>query len=357
MRSTFTSACRAALPIAALLVTFSSHASYMVIDDDLYPTSYMSEVRTRALEDVNSDKYKISFLRGSSSLNPMARSYLDELVSRMRNASQIRIVGRMDGASAAENRRNRQLGTARASAIRTYLINQGIPAGAVEVEVEADGNPDAASGFSSTDLVVVHARPVRAASDERAIPRHFRYLNNESATPTAAPTPAPAPVAAISQPARASSGNDEAMLQYINQAVQAGQMAPSVAAQIIRSMLESKGNSNQVNAPAAAVAPVTTQVIRTAYVPQEPAPARIERWTLDARMNLKENFDAWAAASGWKTTLWEASNFYQVTSSRTLDGAFPDILKQIADSTGLNICAYPREKYVRVTDPNVSCRK
>lgn len=355
MRSTITSACRAALPIAALLATFSSHASYMVIDDDLYPTSYMSEVRSRALEDVNSDKYKISFLKGSTSLNPMARSYLDELVSRMRNASQIRIVGRMDGSSAAENRRNRQVGTARASAIRTYLINQGIPAGALEVEVEPDGNPDAASGFSSTDLIVVNARPVRAASEERAIPRHFRYLNNENAAPTAAPTPAP--VAAIAQPARASTGNDEVMLQYINQAVQAGQMAPSVAAQIIRSMLESKAGSIQVNAPAAAPAPVNAQAIRTAYVPQEATPARIERWTLDARMNLKENFDAWAAASGWKSTLWEASNFYQVTSSKTLDGAFPDILKQIADSTGLNICAYPREKYVRVTDPNVSCRK
>lgn len=351
MRTTLTSACRAALPIAALVASFSSSAAYTVIDDDLYPSSYMAEARTRAMEEVNSDKYKISFYRGSSRLNPMASSYLDELVSRMRNASQIRIVGRMDSASAAENRKNRQLGTARASAIRTYLISQGISASVLEVEVEADANPDAANGFSSADVVVVHPSPVRSVTAERAIPRQYRYLHNDG------PAPAPVTAPAVSAPQPTRTGNDEAMLQYINQAFQAGQMAPSVAAQIIRSMLEAKGNTVAQTPPNMGQAQAPAAAIRTAYAPQEPAPARIERWTLDAQKNLKENFDAWASASGWKPTVWEASNFYQVTSSSVLDGAFPDILKRIADSTGLNICAYPRDKYVRVTDPNVPCRK
>lgn len=350
MRTTLSSACRAALPIAALVASFSSLAGYTVIEDDLYPTSYMAETRfraTRAIEELNSDKYKISFYRGSSRLNPMASSYLDELVSRMRNASQIRIVGRMDSASASENRKNRQLGTARASAIRSYLISQGISASVLEVEVEADGNPDAASGFSSTDVVVIQPSTARSITPERAIPRQYRYLNNE--------TPAPVVTPAVGAPQPARMVNDEAMLQYINQAVQAGQMAPSVAAQIIRSMLEANGNTIAATTPNTAQAPVSA--IRATYSPQETTPARIERWTLDAHKNLKENFDSWAVASGWKPTVWEASNFYQVTSSSVLDGAFPDILKRIADSTGLNICAYPRDKYVRVTDPNVPCRK
>lgn len=349
MLTTLTSACRAALPIVALLVTAASHASYMVINDDLYPTSYMAESRSRAMEEMNSDKYKISFIKGSSRLSPMARSYLDELVSRMRNASQIRIMGRMDGATVAENRKKRQVGTARASAIRAYLISQGISAQVLEVEVEAVGNPDAANGFSLSDVVVMHPRPVHSASEERATPRHYRYLTNEGTA--SAPVSLAAPAATAPQPA--SFGNDEAMLRYINQAVQSGQMAPSVAVQIIRSMLEAKGSSTTI-----ATTPVTpTAIIRTAYVPQEAPPTRVERWTLDAGKNLKENFDAWTFASGWKPTVWEASNFYQVTSSAVLDGTFPDILKRIADSTGLNICAYPRDKYVRVTNPNVPCDK
>ena len=354
MRSTFNSVCRAALPFAALLASVSSHASYTVIEDDLYPTSYRgdssyrSDVRARALEEVNADKYKITFVKGSSALNPMARSFLDEIVSRMRNASMIRIVGHMDSASANENKKNRQLGTARASAIRTYLVHSGIPASALEIEVETESNPDASSGFSTSEIVVSNQRPTRAATEERAIPRNYRYLGNEGVA-----QPAPMPTPAVIAPAVATAprtANDESMLQYINQAVQSGQMQPAVAAQIIRSMLEAKASAPATISPA-------PSAIRTAYAPQERQVATIERWTLDARKTLKENFDAWASASGWKATVWNASNFYQVTSNTVLDGAFPDILKRISDSTGLNICAFPREKYVRVTDPDVPCNR
>ncbi|WP_304350906.1 TcpQ domain-containing protein [Comamonas testosteroni] len=354
MRSTFTSACRAALPIAALLASTATYASYTVIDDDLYPSSYMSETRSRALAEVNSDKFKIAFTKGGSSLNPMALSFLDEVLPRMRNAAQIRIVGRMDSASANENKKSRQLGTARASAIRTYLINHGISPSVLEIEVEADANPDASSGFSITDVLVSNPAPIRATTQAHSIPRQYRYLNNDTQAAVLPAAPAPA-----TQPQTSTrSGNDEAMLQYINQAVQAGQMQPSVAAQIIRSMLEAKSTAVATNAAVEAAAPVAPAAIRASYVPaQERPPVRIERWTLDSRKTLKDNFDAWAAASGWKPTVWDASNFYQVTSNAVLDGAFPDILKRIADSTGLNICAYTREKYVRVTDAGIPCKK
>lgn len=304
------------------------------------------------MEEISSDKFQITFIRGSSRLNPMASAYLDELLPRMRNASQIRIVGRMDGATAAENRKKRQVGTARASAIRTYLISQGISADVLEVEVEDTGNPNAANAYSSSDVVVVNSRPLRSASEERSIPRHYRHLTNQSVATTSLPPPT---TQGVTSPLAASSDSDEAMLRYINQAVQSGQMAPSVAVEIIRSMLQANGNTT--TAATAATAATPAQVIRAAYTPEEAPPPRIERWTLDAGKNLKENFDSWALASGWKPTVWEASNFYQVTSTSVLNGAFPDILKLIADSTQLNICAYPRDKYVRVTDPNVPCRK
>ncbi len=63
-----------------------------------------------------------------------------------------------------------------------------------------------------------------------------------------------APAAAIPQAQATRNSSDERLFQYINQAVQAGQMLPSVAAQILRSMVEANATTQQP-APAAAPAP------------------------------------------------------------------------------------------------------
>lgn len=339
MRSTLTSTYRrAALPIAALLASVSAHASFTVIDDDLYP-SYMTEARSRAIDGLNSDKLKITFSKGSAVLNPMARSFLDEMTPRLRNAAQIRIIGSMDSASENENKKNRKIGTARAAAIRSYLLNQGIAADILEVEVQTGSNPDASKGFSTTDVVVSNARSARSATQERAIPGNYQYLRNGT-------VPA-VPASFVAQPVSPSI-NNEAMLQYINLAVQSGQMAPSVAVEMIRSMLEAKTSTPVITG---------TSTHSAVYAPQNYQPPPAQGWTLDASKNLKENFDTWASASGWKPTVWNASNLYQVTSTTILQGTFPNILKRISDSTGLNICVISREKYVLVTDPDVPCNK
>jgi hypothetical protein len=88
-----------------------------------------------------------------------------------------------------------------------------------------------------------------------------------------------------------------------------------------------------------------------------PAYASNQNWVLDKNLTLRDNIDAWSKQSGWNLVVWEAANFYQVTATTNLDGTFPGVLRQIADSTGLNICAKVREKYVRVTDSSVPCSK
>lgn len=375
MRPKLFSVCRAVAPFAGALALMSNaHATYTVIDDDLYPTA-MIQARGRSSTDWSADTFKVNFTKGSSAVGPLARPSVDDLIPRMQAASLIRIVGRPDSAAATENKKQHSLGLARASALRAYLIRAGIPSEIIQVELDATGNPLASNGISQADIFISNRPDPRAttyqasapirAPQEQAIPHAYRYLNQEVEAPAARiMTAAPATVIPQAQAIRNSS--DERLIQYINQAVQAGQMLPSVAAQILRSLVEANAATQQpapAAAPAAAPAPqapapvLSPTPLYTASAPVRAVPARVERWVLDARLTLKDNLDEWSKASGWRPTNWEAANFYQVTSTTVLDGAFPDVLKRIADSTGLNICASPRDKYVRVTDSNVPCSK
>jgi len=354
--------------VGALALITNAHATYTVIDDDLYPTAAI-QARDRSGDDRSAEKFKVTFNRGSSLVGPMARSFVDDLIPRMQAASRIRIVGRTDYASATENKKQHSLGMARASALRSYLIQAGIPSNIIQVDLDATGNPLASSGISPAEIIVSNTRDsgpsvvdqVRAqirAQQEQAIPHPYQYLN-QAPEPFARSAPlAPVNVVAQAQAPSTRSPSDERLIQYINQAVQTGQMLPSVAAQILRSLAESNTSTQQAQ-PTAAPAP-QAQALLAAYpaiTPVNQAPVRVERWVLDARLTLKDNLDEWAKASGWRATAWEVGNPYQVTNTTVLDGAFPTVLKRIADSTGLNICAITREKYVRVTDPNVPCSK
>lgn len=369
MRPKLFSARRSVAPIVgALALITNAHATYTVIDDDLYPTAAI-QARDRSGDDRSAEKFKVTFNRGSSVVGPMARSFVDDLIPRMQAASRIRIVGRTDFASATENKKQHSLGMARASALRSYLIQAGIPSNIIQVDLDAAGNPLASSGISPAEIFVSNSRDsgssvvdqVRAqyrAQQDQAIPHAYQYLNQAPEATARSASLAPVNVVAQAQAPATRSPTDERLIQYINQAVQTGQMLPSVAAQILRSLAETNTSAQQAQ-PTAATAP-QAQALLAAYpatLTVNRAPVRVERWVLDARLTLKDNLDEWSKASGWNPTAWEAGNFFQVTNTTTLDGAFPDVLKRIADSTGLNICAIPREKTVRVTDSNVPCRK
>lgn len=344
---------RALAPIAGALVMVANvHAAYTVVDDDLFPTKVVS---------APPETLQIAFNRGAAALNPTARAFVSSLIPRLENAAKIVIVGRIDNSIATENRQQESLAQARAAALRTYLVRAGIPSSIVEVGTDLSANPLASSGISPAELIITSKSDLRATQQARAqpstsdptIPHEYRNLKQGYAEAHARPAPSaptynpPPPALPTAAAPSRSSAADQRLIEYINQAVQSGQMSPVVAIQLLRSLVD-------VGIPTQPVAAAPAPTAIAAYLA---VPARVERWTLNAQMTLKENMDQWAQASGWRPTVWEASNFYQVTSTTTLDGAFPDVLKRVADSTGLNICAMPREKYVRVTDANVPCSK
>lgn len=309
-------------------------AAYTVIDDDLYPAS-MIEARNAGAKG-STEKFKVGFTKGSSVLTPIARAAVEGYLGKMQPGVTITITARIDNAAPSSNVRQQGLALARGAAIRSYLVGEGVQSDAIRVEVDQSGNPQSSAGISVAEVAITTPAPMAApartaplivASQQRAIPHQYRNLPPVEHVRT----PAEPAIAEIAH--RPSS--DDRIIKYINSAVATGQMSPAVAAQIIRALLEASGGP--VHAPSPAVLPT--------------------RWELKARMTLKENIDAWAEASGWKPTIWESVSAFEVTANRMLDGGFPDVLRRIADSTGLNICANPRERTIRVTDAAISCNK
>lgn len=365
---------RLSLLTLALCATSSltAHAAYVVIDDDLLPTAQVearNQEPTRQREptyqpqtkpQTTAQHYSVPFARYRSPLTQDGRATLDNLLPKM-EGNYIRIVGRPDAMSYSQGR-FAQIPTNRANNIRDYLIRQGIPADTITVTVDNTPNPQP-DGIYPTDLYISRAKeksqPSRAdmsylMAGAKPTPKNNDALSsNESLTTQLQNTQAPT---AADKAARAG------LVKWVIRLAQTGQINSVQALKVIEDLSGGETETNlpgldpQTNPPALAIQPVQ---------PSQPAPmfvaavatARKQQWKLEVSKTLRDNIDAWATSQGWSPTEWLASNFYQVTSASTLEGDFPAILKQIADSTKLNICIYQRDKRIKVTDANVSCKK
>lgn len=349
-----------ALLITVFLGTFThaAYAGYTVIDDDLFPTSTIAPVRVeqRRVEVARVEPssissrvggeqhYAVPFSKYQNQLTPAGRAKLDKLLPEMEGA-RIRIVGRAD-ASTPTGSKTESLPYSRANMIRTYLMRKGISAADITLQIDESPNPQPNGTIYPSDIYISRAdRSPAPIIETIAYPSQPKYQ----------------PMAAQQIPATSNSAtpsnNDARTIQYINQAVQDGQMSAAVAVKLIQFLVESKSSTAApIRAaaiqPVAIIQPVTAVLPPVQIQPQAPTPT----WTLDQKLTLRENIDAWSKIAGWNPGQWEASNFFQVTATSTVEGNFPDVLRQIADSTGLNICAKSREKVVRVTDASVSCK-
>lgn len=338
--------------IAALFVTEYAYAGYTVIDDDLFPTSQVEQPRyqprseyarippaPRVARQAAEEHFSIPFAKYHSPLTAAGRAKLEEILPSLEGA-QIRIVGRPDAIYYAEGKLA-PLARNRANVLRAYLIEQGIPAANIKTEVDTSPNPQPNGTSYPSEIYATRAeRFAPPATDMGSAPRQSAYQ--------------PQVRQGLAQTVpQAAAANDDRMIQYINQAVQNGQLRPDVALKLIRNILD--GNPPNTASPIPVSFRPSLQPTATAALPIQPAPQPTV-WTLDKRLTLRDNIDAWSKIAGWNPSQWDASNYFQVNVTTTIDGNFPDVLRQVADSTGLNICAKVREKYVRVTDSNVSCK-
>jgi hypothetical protein len=251
----------------------------------------------------------------------------------------------------------------RAKNIKDYLTRQGIPAGSITIEIDNSPNPQESGIIYPSDIVITKADRRQVTASAYTQQQYTPPLQRQEPDAAAYVQPRPQQPAP-KQAQQAEIAQREKLIQFINQSVQTGQMAPSVALQLMRALLtEANKELQQINAGVQQLPAQPTLLPPPPSAPTpNPVPAPLpmiiqkQDWVLDKSMTLRDNINAWSTIAGWNPSVWEAANFYQITVTSTVKGEFPDVLRQIADSTGLNICVNMSKKVVRITDAAVSCK-
>ncbi len=371
---------------AAFFLAFAAvgaHATYYVVDEDPNPGP-QARAQTRMAPNLGlaptrapaarEDQYAIPFPKGVTPITRVSREVLDRVLARLgKNPDvQIRIVGRADAMYSTTGEAS-QMPRKRAINLRGYLTRQGIPMNNITVETDGEPNPSVDGSLYPSYLYItesgasadadtadtgytVNANRITApqTSQRYTQPREVAAQPIEAIIEPARrsqyvpPAPVQAPPVANAMPAMASGANRDQLFSYINAAVQSGQLSPVVALQLIRTMMlgEAAQGTQATLQPTPVQAPPA---------PPEAAPMP-KLWMLDKKMTLRENIDNWSRLAGWRPTQWDATNFYQVGVTTTVRGDFPEVLRKVAESTGLNICAKTREKVVRITNSDTPCK-
>lgn len=323
--------------IAFLLTSSVANAAYVIVDDDMMPTQ-AQHVTQYTDAPLPTGRYPIPFAKKHGPLGPMGRAALDALIPQMRGQN-IRIIGRPDANPS-------QLASSRANVIRSYLLRQGVSDNAITLEIDNTPNPQQNGSIYQSDIYFSRAQ-VQSTPPEQT----YRAANTPYESNYPLPTQQTQRVTALTAVDKAARAQ---IIQIISRSAQTGQMDPMSALKMIQSL------SNTDAPQAATLAETITQQQQIAAAPQLFVAAnntvRKQSWQLETTKTLRENIDAWALSAGWNPAQWLASNYYQVTSASTLQGDFPEVLRQIADGTKLNICVYQRSKKIKVTDSNVPCK-
>lgn len=180
------------IPLTFMLAPLTTWASYTVIDDDLYPTRAIEARPVRSVVSaVGSERFRLGFVRGSTSLGPLGKAFVEGLLPKMGAGTQIKIVAKPDGAGGGDKAaKSKQAGLAqaRAASVQAYLVGQGISADSIKVEVdtqEQSGNTVSVAEIiiSTPAAAVVSVAPAQPEFDARgemarprAIPHQYANL-------------------------------------------------------------------------------------------------------------------------------------------------------------------------------------
>lgn len=298
----------------------------------------------------------IPFCKGKDTPGPIARATMDSTISTLRTARNIVIYGRPDDYSnnPEPSESHPDLSQTRSIYLKTWLVKNGVPETRIKLEPETVFQPSGYYMCGNSTIRYKAPTDTEESSDGDD--------SNLQAKPAAPIYPIPT-LPVVSSPLM-----DMIPIATVRRAFQLGDIAKLDKAGTL-ALIENVYNARQAGAGQEDEQLIISHIIRqTEHKPAQstvaPAPlfiaapslAREESWTLNKDITLRDNMNEWAKIAGWNPVTWEASNYYQVTITTTLKGSFPDVLRQIAESTKLNICAYRRDKKIRITDPNVACK-
>lgn len=340
-----------------LLATISGHAANAAaayyIEEDIPPAviSNISRINPAAERwqpppTSNRNDIGIPFCTDKTTTGPIATGILRNLVPQLMQAHEIIVQGRPDQIT-----KNNNLAHSRSIFIKEFLIKNGIPSHKINISTLMDYKPSPYQTCSESTIIYAANTPGYTPGYASAPARQPPRQNTSAYYPPVAETRA-TPI-------------DAMPMSTIRRIFTLGNIASLSTAdtlKLIENVYANKvaGNPNNdeqiiISLIAPQITPDTTFGSPSLYV-TNPSLVNKGSWVLDKNLTLKDNVDNWSRLAGWNPSVWNASNYYQITTTSTLDGDFPEILRQVAESTKLNICAKRREKYVRVTDPDVSCK-
>lgn len=376
------------LAIALAFSAQRAHAIYTVIDDDLFPTRV---VEAREAPPTRTDQQPVPFAKGSYSLGPLGRKAMEQVAAEGNNATY-KILARGDAqptnVAVGDGSTTVPLATVRANTLKQFLMRQGIPASSITLAPDNSPNPQQNGAIYTSFIVVSRGGTQPLPTDPNVKPAVTANLTPVTISSTVAATPSKTPPAAPAAPVSTSvavpvtplvaTADRERLVRFITQSVQSGTMDAATALSLMTRLANNETIApTNPPLPAATTAlpaptlptPATPAAVPAAAVP-EPPPAipasiivanptlvRKSVWVLDKALTLKDNIEAWSKKAAWNPPQWDASNYYEVTRTVPIEADFPDVLRQVADATGLNICANKRQKLVRVTDKHVPCNE
>lgn len=306
--------------------------------------------------------YTIPFSRDRSEITDDGYAALDELIPKI-SGGNIRVVGRPDDVVYTKTK-YAMIAANRARNIRDYLTGQGIPSSAITVTVDKTPNTRSNARIYPCDIYIGGENSVKRSPAEtfmnRAFAADFSRLYTPQYSQSLVYSELRPPVMPQFRRADTLRTVRAKLIEMVRGEAENGEMDSAVANEVIGLLSDSRPQAVAQSVVAPDARTSTVEVIPTAS-PQPlfvAATATVNKklWRLEPNLSLRENIDARAVGEGWHPTQWLASNLYQVTSAVTLEGDFLGVLHQISDATKLNFCVYARDKQIRVTDPNVSCK-
>lgn len=324
---------KSSLLLIPLLLANTAHAAFYV-DEDV-PQQVV--VNQRVISEnpkpttLPTYTYNVPFFNSHYTLGKKGQKTLSNILTELKKTEGITIQGRPD----PSNLDNTDVARRRANTIKRWLVANGIKASKISVEIVREAK--------YTDMANVYASTIITA---------------EAEVETVTPPPNTLYVRRISASTHTDYGyhNNQAesnavpmsAIQRILNLVTSKQLSAEEAIKLLEIQL-----GNKVTTSPSTIKPVILPAKNSVTIAYHQEP---DTWILNEKDTLKKNLEDWVRAAKWNNLQWRATQQYRIGKTVTINGAFPDVLRQVTDSTGLNVCAKRLEKVITVTDANVPCK-
>ncbi|KAA0178820.1 hypothetical protein FX016_23090 [Cupriavidus gilardii] len=291
--------------VASLLFSASAQAAFYVNEDAAPPLAPVIAASNMAMSLKKDATLYVSFF--GTKLSRSGRAALEERDGIFRQADSISVN------AFARSRSRLSQANRRASAVKEWLVKQGIADSKIEIYTEVDPEIDP----DDTDVqVVARANKATAARDA--------YRPAQFLSPSVPPSPALQPVT------RQDGFTDQARIEFARRIMSMAQrkiISAEDAVRLVTELLQSAAPSAMQNPaqPQKQVLIAQTPIAEPVIEPQAV-------WTLKGNSSLRENMDAWARAAGYAPPLWTTSNAYEVRYDKSFNGTFLEALAQVADA-------------------------